>query len=105
MMGHDRGTSMTTDTELRAMAEAAGIATSWRDVHGQENAVAPETLRAVLAAQGLPEDAAEARAMLAALSERLPPLITMTVGPDGVQVPGAAVGHRFRLDIEDGDRI
>ncbi|MDO9708990.1 4-alpha-glucanotransferase [Paracraurococcus lichenis] len=96
---------MTTDSELRAMAEAAGIATTWRDVHGEEKTVSPETLRAVLAAQGLPEDAAEAQATLAALAERLPPLITMTVGPDGVQIPGAAVGHRFRLEIEGGDRI
>ena len=96
---------MTTDDQLRAMAEAAGIATTWRDVHGEEKSVGPDTLRAVLAAQGLPEDAAEARAVLRALSDRLPPLITMTTGPDGATIPGAEIGHRFRLDIEGGDRI
>ena len=96
---------MTTDHELRAMAEMAGIATAWRDVHGQERSVAPDTLRAVLAAQGLPEHVAEAQAALRDLADRLPPLITMTIGPDGVHIPGAAVGHRFRLDIDGGDRI
>ncbi|MBK1660290.1 4-alpha-glucanotransferase [Paracraurococcus ruber] len=96
---------MTTDDDLRATAEAAGIATTWRDVRGEAKTVAPDTLRAVLAAQGLPEDAEAAKAALDALAQRLPPLITMTIGPDGVHVPGAAVGHRFRLDIEGGDRI
>ncbi|TCZ54278.1 4-alpha-glucanotransferase [Roseicella aquatilis] len=94
-----------TDDQLRAMAEMAGIAATWRDVHGEEKGVASETLRAVLDALGLPQDPEEARATLAALADRLPPLITMTVGPDGVHIPGAAVGQRFRLDIEGGDRI
>ena len=78
------------------MAEAAGIATVWRDVHGEEQAVGADTLRAVLAAIGLPADAAEARAVLRAMADRLPPLMTMTVGPDGVAIPGAATGHRYR---------
>ena len=55
---------MTTDNQLRAMAEAAGIATTWRDVHGRDQTVGPDTLRAVTAAQGLPEDAAAARETL-----------------------------------------
>ena len=96
---------MTTDDQLRTMAEAVGIATTWRDVHGAEKSVSPDTLRAVLAAQGLPADAADAREALRLLADRLPPLITMTIGPDGVQIPGAEIGHRFRLDIEGGDRI
>ncbi|MFC7476633.1 4-alpha-glucanotransferase [Dankookia sp. GCM10030260] len=96
---------MTTDDDLRSMAEAAGIATAWRDVRGQEKSVAPDTLRAVMAAQGLPADAGEARVTLRALADRLPPLITMTTGPDGVRIPGAEIGHRFRLDIEGGGRI
>ncbi|MEN0073636.1 MAG: 4-alpha-glucanotransferase [Paracraurococcus sp.] len=96
---------MTTDQELRDMAEAVGIATAWRDVRGEEKHVAPETLRAVLAAIGLPLDAGEARAALKTLAERLPPLITMTIGPDGAHIPGATVGQRFRLEIEGGDRI
>ncbi len=104
-MGRDEGAGMTTDDDLRTMAEAAGIAATWRDVHGAEKHVAPDTLRAVMAAQGLPTDNGEARATLATLADRLPPLITMTIGPDGVHVPGAVAGQRFRLDIEGGDRI
>ncbi|RAI58696.1 4-alpha-glucanotransferase [Roseicella frigidaeris] len=96
---------MTTDQELRDMAEAVGIATAWRDVRGEEKHVSPETLRAVLASLGLPPEAREAQATLAALAGRLPPLITLTVGPDGAPIPGATVGQRFRLEIEGGDRI
>jgi 4-alpha-glucanotransferase len=41
-----------TDDELRHTAEAAGIETAWRDVTGQTRHIAPDTLRAVLAALG-----------------------------------------------------
>ncbi|MBX6742886.1 MAG: 4-alpha-glucanotransferase, partial [Acetobacteraceae bacterium] len=93
------------DASLRELAEAAGIATTWRNVHGEEKEVAPDTLRAVLAALGLPGDVREARAVLAQLRNRLPPLMTLTCGPDGAAVPGAAPGHRFRLDFEQGTHI
>ncbi|MDI3306214.1 MAG: 4-alpha-glucanotransferase [Acetobacteraceae bacterium] len=93
------------DASLRELAEAAGIATTWRNVHGEEKEVAPDTLHAVLAALGLPGDVREARAVLAQLRNRLPPLITLTCGPDGAAVPGAAPGHRFRLDFEQGTHI
>jgi len=93
------------DASLRELAEAAGIATTWRNVHGEEKEVGPDTLRAVLAALGLPADRREAQAVLAQLRDRLPPLITLTCGPDGVAVPGAAPGHRFRLDFEQGHHL
>ena len=44
------------DADLTALAEAAGIAPRWRDVHGGWHDVAPQTLRAVLGALGLPAD-------------------------------------------------
>ncbi len=95
---------MTSEDEqpLRDLAEAAGIETEWRDVRGQMRRVAPETMRAVLAALGLPADPAEARAQLAGHTAQLPPLLTLTCGPDGAAVLGARPGHRFRLDLEDG---
>ena len=44
---------MTGDPLLR-LAERAGVAPRWRDVHGEWHDVAPDTLHAVLAALGLP---------------------------------------------------
>ena len=94
-----------TDAELRELAEAAGISTVWRDVHGEEKRVAPDTLRAVLASLGLPADRSEAQAILARLVESLPPLLTLPCGPDGCAVPGSTPGDRFRLDLEGGGHI
>jgi 4-alpha-glucanotransferase len=96
---------MNSEDDLRALAEAAGIATTWRDAHGENRVVGPETLRAVLTALGLPADAREAHAALRAVDGRLPPLLTMTIGPDGVAIPNSAPGHHYRLEIQDGDRI
>ena len=96
---------MNSDDALTSLAEAAGIATVWRDVHGEDRAVGADTLRALLAATGLPANPADARAVLRAMADRLPPLLTMTVGPDGVAIPGSAPGHRYVLAIEGGDRI
>jgi 4-alpha-glucanotransferase len=96
------------EAALAALAEAAGLAVEWRDNAGRLNTVAPDTLRAVLAAMGYPADTpsaiAEARAALARRAATLPPVLTMTAGPDGVAVPGAAVGDRWQLALEDGTR-
>src|SRR5215212_8844401 len=94
-----------TDADLRELAEAAGIATAWRDVHGAEKRVAPDTLRAVLDALGLPAGRSAAQVLLGRLAESLPPLLTLTCGPDGCAVPGSMPGDRFRLDLESGERI
>lgn len=91
-----------TDAELVELAQTAGVAAEWRDVHGATHAVAVPTLRAVLTALGLPEHAADARAALRTLDARLPPLLTLTCGPDGTAVPGAEAGDRFRLELEGG---
>jgi 4-alpha-glucanotransferase len=56
----------------------------------------------VLAALGLPGAMEEARARLDRDATRLPPLLTMTIGPDGAAVPGARPGDRYRLTLEDG---
>lgn len=99
------GSHAASDDALRDLAEAAGIATTWRDVRGADHAVGAETLRAVLAALGLPDDMQAAHAALGMLADRLPPLLTMTCGPDGAAVPGAMPGDRFRLLPEDGAPI
>ncbi|MCK8784052.1 4-alpha-glucanotransferase [Roseomonas sp. NAR14] len=92
-----------TDSALHALAEEAGISVEWRDVRGETHTVAPETLRRVLAALGIDADRPEeARAGLRADAGRLPPLLTCPVGPDGVAIPGAVPGHRFRLHMQDG---
>ena len=94
------------DEALEALAEAAGLTVRWRDVEGRINTVGPETLRAVLAAMGLAcgtvAAIAGSREILARRARSLPPVLTMTVGPDGVAVPGAAVGDPWRLVLEDG---
>ncbi len=94
------------DAELASLAAAAGLQQSWQDVHGQQRQVAPETLRAVLAALGLPVAGAaamqEAQAQLAQAARRLPPLLTMTCGAEGVAVPGMEVGERYKLRLEGG---
>ena len=98
---------MTTDDQLRAMAEAAGHRHHWRDVHGEENI----GRRRTRCARCSPPSACRrtrprrARVLRGRWPTALPPLITMTAGPDGAAIPGAEPGHRFRLDIEGGDRI
>jgi 4-alpha-glucanotransferase len=71
------------DADLAALADAAGIAPSWRDVQGQIHQVAPATLRAVLRAIGLEANTdAAVRDTIAELrqhSQDLPPLLTATV--------------------------
>ena len=72
-----------TDAALAALAEAAGVAPRWTDIHGQTHEVGPDTLRAVLLASGFPAgtdaEIADSHARLNAPSA-LPPLITGQVG-------------------------
>ncbi|MFQ3623292.1 MAG: 4-alpha-glucanotransferase, partial [Acetobacteraceae bacterium] len=95
-----------TDAALAALAEAAGLSVDWRDTAGRRNTVGPETLRAVLAAMGFPADSdaaiAESRAALARRAATLPPVLTLTVGADGMAVPDGTIGERWRLALEDG---
>ena len=89
------------DETLIALAEAAGIAPRWSDVHGQTHEVAPETLRTVLAASGLPAgsdaEVSDSRAALDQPSHA--PLVTARQGaPVRVELPPG----RFQLAHEDG---
>ena len=53
------------------LAQAAGVAASWRDVDGAEHAVPRETIEALLAALHLPADSlSQARESLALLARR-----------------------------------
>jgi 4-alpha-glucanotransferase len=92
-----------TDDPLLRLAERAGVAPRWRDVHGDWHEVAPKTLHAVLAALGLPAaTAADLEASLAVVdkgSTTLPPLVTAEAGrPVAFSVAPAL----FRLVLEDG---
>lgn len=88
------------DAALAALAEAAGVMTRWHDVRGTEHTVAPPTLRAVLAAVGLPADSdgaiTQSRARLAEGARHLPPRLVLDAG---IAHP---LGRRWRVTLEDG---
>ncbi|UFN47288.1 4-alpha-glucanotransferase [Roseomonas sp. OT10] len=92
--------------DLLALAGAAGLATRWRDVRGEERGVAPDTVRAVLDALGLPSDSpAQVAASRERLAEesRLPPLCTAVAGqPVLLGLPGTP---DFHLVQEDGHTL
>ena len=96
-----------TESQLQSLAAAAGVQRCWEDAHGQARVVADTTLAAVLAALGLPVDSdsamQDAGHLLAGAALRLPPLLTMTCGPDGLAVPGSEAGERYRLMLENGE--
>ena len=95
------------DADLIAIAEQAGVTSRWRDYRGRIQDVAPETLRAVLAAIGLPArtdiDIRESRQRLRQQQgAELPPLVVVDAGqPITLPVPPA----RFRVLHEDGTPI
>ena len=73
-----------TDAALLQLAEASGASPRWKDVYGEWHDVAPDTLRVVLAALGIPAGSANevADSLQSASQPRatLPPLITAEVG-------------------------
>ena len=99
---------------LHELADSAGLALRWKDVHGEWHDVGDDTLRQVLAALGLPaaSDADVADSLQSLRSPgRLPPLVTGEVG-GALQLPGAAGAFRFTLEgggtaegIADGGAI
>ena len=92
-----------TDDPLLRLAEQAGVAPRWKDVHGEWHDVAPDTLRAILAALGLPcgtdADLETSFAAVAKGTSTLPPLVTAEAGQPVVL--GAAPAP-FRLVLENG---
>ena len=86
---------------LRALAEAAGVAPEWSDYRSRLHEVAPETLRAVLAATGIAAgtdaDIRESMAALQAARGALP-LVTAEEG----KPVDLAVEGRWQLAFEDG---
>ncbi len=92
-----------TDKALAELAQAAGVAASWKDVFGKTHDVEPPTLRAVLAALGLPAnsdgDIADSLHQAQSQGGILRPLLTAELGAR-VTVPGG--GGAYRLVLEDG---
>jgi 4-alpha-glucanotransferase len=91
------------DATLVELAEAAGVAPRWRDVHGQMHDVAPDSLRIVLAAIGVPAgndaDVRDSLARLRHAAPDLPPLLTADADRP-ISVPG-----RYHITLEDGRTV
>ncbi len=91
------------DQPLAELAEASGIAPNWHDFQGRLHHIAPETLRAVLRALGVPAgsdaEVADSLAHHRGAAEGLPPLLTATVGEQFV-IPG-----RCSVELEGGGRL
>ncbi len=87
------------DAALRLLAEAAGIAPSWRDYRGATHHVTPDTLRAVLRATGIAAGSEaeihENLKLLGAAAASLP-LMTAEIGQ------AIETAERWRLVLEDG---
>lgn len=98
------------NARLEELAAAAAVQVHWRDAAGEPRTVAPDVLRSVLTALGLPcVSAGDVSASLQRLRHERrtpPPLITGTLGQP-VIVPGAfaARTHHYVLELEHGARI
>ncbi len=85
---------------LHELAEAAGLALRWKDVHGRWHDVGHDTLRSVLAALGLPagSDAQIHDSLhLVRSPARLPPLVTGEAGGT-LHLPVAAGAYELALE-------
>ncbi len=98
-----------TDEETRDLAGRAGIAVDWNDVSGRARTIAPDVLRHMLQALGLPcatrGDLLASRRLLQRGStvNALPPLITATIGRPTPLDVGAHEPIDARLCLEAGD--
>jgi 4-alpha-glucanotransferase len=96
------------DEALRDLARRAGIAVEWQDYANRPKIAAPDVLRRILAALGLPADTrgdlAASRRVLAkrATLTDLPPLVTATAGRPTRLDLGAADPRPARLMLERG---
>ncbi len=96
------------DGTLAALAKAAGILGRWTDAFGNSRTVKPDTIRAILAALGLPASTDQqlrgSRSFLKAMTKpvQLPALVTAEVGR-AVEIPVIkARPKRYRIECEDG---
>ncbi len=90
---------------LHDLAEASGLALSWKDVHGQWHRVGDESLRSVLASLGLHTGSAgEIADSLRSVRQpsHLPPLVTADAG-GSIRLPVAAGG--YEIVLEDGTTV
>ena len=93
---------------LSALAAEAGIAEHWSDARQRAQRVAPDTLRALLAAMDLPaatsRDIQDSRQRLAAQSEdAVPPMIATRCNAE-TALPGAARGAGRRAGLSKSAR-
>lgn len=101
---------MSQDERLRQLAARAGISPEWTDQAGKRHAVSPESLRAILAAFGLPADNAGAlNAALERLDAESDPAeaAAFTTTRIGQPVPLPAcgpAGRRLEVILESGER-
>ncbi len=90
------------DAALIEIAETVGLQPQWQDFRGQSHDVAPDALRAVLAALGLPahseHDIADALQLARTGRSGLPPLTSVWTG-ESVQLPG-----NWSVELENGGR-
>ncbi len=99
------------DDALLDLARRAGISPHWQDAFGRPRTVPPESLRAILAAIGLPAssaaDIAESTARLEAEADtETPPLLTADAGaPIRVPVSAPAGSVRYRLTLDGGGLV
>lgn len=98
------------DDRLRALAGAAGIAVHWQDAFGHQQVVAPDTLRALLEAIGLPcanpGDISDS-IRVAAGGDGLPPLVTAWSGRPVVIALGLSTWapRRYQIRLENGGEV
>jgi 4-alpha-glucanotransferase len=96
------------DEAIRDLARRTGIAVEWNDYAGRPKTVAPDVLRHMLEALGLPcstrADVLASRGLLRRRStvQALPPLITATAGRPVRLDVGANEPRQARLSLESG---
>lgn len=99
------------DDTLRQLAAKAGVATQWTEQTGAERIVSPESLRAILAALGLPAgDDADLRNSLSLVegagpSAGSPQLVTARIGQPVALPLRAPAGTPVEIVLDDGARL
>ena len=101
-----------TDHAIYTLAEAAGFSREWTSAFGEHKQVSADALHVLLEAIGLPcaseAQCRDSHERLAAIEggDRLPPLLTGTVGQP-LRLPPARdlAGRSYRIEFEDGEHV